>query len=145
MPSDRSAGPTSLDFWLGEWSCTWDGGSGRNSITRELGGAVVMERFESLTPERWSGLSVSIYEEKHGWRQTWVDSTGNYWAFLGGSHPDGFAFAVSELEEGREVEKRMVFSDVERDAFRWRWERSEDGGTTWTELWVIHYRRAADA
>ncbi len=39
----------------------------------------------------------------------------------------------------------MVFSDIEADAFRWRWERSEDGGTTWSELWVIDYRRAGDA
>lgn len=138
MPSD---GPTSLDFWLGEWSCTWDGGVGRNSITRELGDAVVTERFESLEPERWSGMSVNVFDELHGWRQTWVDSTGNYWALQGRSHPEGFAFAVDEVENGRDITKRMVFSDIQADAFRWRWERSEDAGATWSELWVIDYRR----
>ena len=110
MTSDGSSGPTSsgisgLDFWLGEWTCTWDGGGGRNSITRELGGAVVVERFESLEPERWSGMSLNVFDELHGWRQTWVDSTGNYWALQGRSHPEGFAFAVDEVENGRNVDE----------------------------------------
>jgi hypothetical protein len=147
MPSDGSSSPTSpgssgLDFWLGEWTCTWDGGDGRNSIRRELGGAVLVERFESLEPERWSGMSVNVFDELHGWRQTWVDSTGNYWALQGRSQTEGFAFAVDEVENGRAITKRMVFSDIQADAFRWRWERSEDAGTTWSELWVIDYRRA---
>jgi hypothetical protein len=142
MPPDDPSGPAALDFWLGDWVCTWDGGGGRNSITKELGGRVVVERFESLAPERWSGMSLSVFDERGGrWRQTWVDSTGNYWAFHEEPHPDGCVFAVSELEDGREVVKRMVFSDIEPDAFRWRWERSEDGGATWQPLWAIDYRR----
>ena len=59
MPSDSSS---SLDFWLGEWSCTWEGGRGRNGITKEMDGHVVVERFESLEPELWSGLSVSVFD-----------------------------------------------------------------------------------
>ena len=34
----------------------------------------------------------------------------------------------------------MVFSDVGRDAFHWRWESSPDGAT-WVERWAIDYRR----
>lgn len=134
---------TSLDFWLGDWSCSWEGGRGRNRVTKEMDGRVVVERFESLAPERWSGMSLSVLDEPHDrWRQTWVDSTGNYWAFEGLPHVDGFAFSVIEVEEDREVEKRMVFSDIESNAFRWRWERSLDAGATWEQLWTIDYRRA---
>jgi hypothetical protein len=137
---------TALDFWLGDWTCTWEGGGGRNRITKELDGRVIVERFESLEPERWSGMSVSVFDERdRRWRQTWVDSTGNYWAFHEEPHPDGFAFAVTELEEGREVLKRMVFSDVRADRFRWRWERSTDTGATWEPLWTIDYRRSTPA
>jgi hypothetical protein len=142
MSPEGMPGPASLDFWLGVWTCTWDGGGGRNAITKELDGRVVVERFESHAPERWSGLSLSVFDEARGWRQTWVDSTGNYWAFHGDTHPDGFAFTANELEDGREVVKRMVFFDVEPDAFRWRWERSEDAGVTWELRWAIDYRRA---
>jgi hypothetical protein len=138
-----SGGPEALDFWVGEWECTWAGGRGANRIAKELDDHVVVERFESFEPERWSGLSVSVHDERHGWRQTWVDSTGNYWAFHGGPHPEGFAFAVTEREDDRDVEKRMVFSDVDADRLTWRWERSSDGGRTWDVLWTIDYRRRA--
>jgi hypothetical protein len=151
MSSDPSSGPASLDFWLGEWDCTWEGGRGHNRITKELDDHVVVERFESLAPERWSGMSLSVFDERDGrWRQTWVDSTGNYWAFTEGRDVDRFTFRATDVEvdgAGRrlEVEKRMVFLDVEADAFRWRWERSSDGGATWDPLWTIDYRRATAA
>ncbi len=50
-----------------------------------------------------------------------------------------------EIEDGREIEKRMVFSEIEADTFDWRWERSTDGGVTWESLWTIDYRRADGA
>lgn len=138
-----SAGPGALDFWVGEWVCTWDGGHGTNRITKEFDDHVVVERFTCLEPERWIGHSVSVHDERRGWRQTWVDSTGNYWALDGDPHPDGFTFSVGELEEdGREVVKRMVFSRIEADRFDWRWERSYDDGESWELLWTIDYRRA---
>jgi hypothetical protein len=140
MPSDA----TSLDFWVGDWTCTWEGGRGRNAVTKEMDGRVVVERFESLEPERWSGLSLSVFDQEQGWRQTWVDSTGNYWALRGSPQAEGFAFSVVEVEDGREVQKRMVFFDIEADRFRWRWERSVDGGGTWGALWTMEYGRVTD-
>jgi hypothetical protein len=147
MSSDGVSGPAALDFWIGDWSCTWDGGHGRNRVTKEFDGHVVVERFESLAPERWSGMSVSVFDARDGrWRQTWVDSTGNYWALEEGRDLDDVTFEVDETEvreDGSpvEVRKRMVFSDIETDAFHWRWERSVDDGTSWEPLWTIDYRR----
>jgi hypothetical protein len=144
-PSSSAAG---LDFWLGDWRCAWEGGEGRNRVTKELGGRVVVERFESLAPERWSGMSLSVFDERDGrWRQTWVDSTGNYWTFHEGRDGERFTFETTDIEvdhtgRRREVEKRMVFFDIEADAFGWRWERSSDRGRTWEPLWTIDYRRA---
>jgi hypothetical protein len=137
------ADASALDFWVGDWVCTWEGGHGTNRITKELDERVVVERFESLEPERWTGMSVSVHHDRLGWRQTWVDSTGNYWALHGEEHPEGFAFAVGEREDGHEVLKRMVFSDIQAERFDWRWERSDDGGGTWSILWRIDYRRAS--
>ena len=91
-------------------------------------------------------MSLSVFDERGGcWRQTWVDSTGNYWAFRGSPHAEGFSFAVTEIEEDQEVEKRMVFFDIGSDAFGWRWERSRDAGATWDLLWRIDYLRAEEA
>jgi hypothetical protein len=145
MVPEGSSGPASLDFWLGHWVCSWEGGGGRNAVTKEFGGQVVVERFEASTPEPWTGMSLSVFDARGGhWRQTWVDSSGNYWAFRDSPHAEGFSFAVTEVEEDQEVEKRMVFFDIAADAFRWRWERSEDAGATWDLLWTIDYRRAED-
>ena len=145
MVHDDRSGPASLDFWLGDWLCSWEGGGGRNAVTKELDGHVIVERFEASAPEPWSGMSLSVFDQREGqWRQTWVDSTGNYWAFVGTPHAEGFSFAVTEIEDDREVEKRMVFFEIEPDSFGWRWERSQDAGNTWDLLWRIDYRRAAD-
>jgi len=131
-----------LSFWLGTWDCTWEGGHGTNDLTRELDGRVVVERFESVAPDRFTGLSVSVPDrDGDGWRQTWVDSTGNYWHFVGGAQPDGsFLFATPEPVDAEHLFKRMVFSDITADAFQWRWEASADG-RRWEQRWAIEYRR----
>jgi hypothetical protein len=130
-----------LDFWLGEWDCIWDGGSGTNEITRELGGAVVVERFEALEPDRWSGMSVSVFDPPtERWRQTWVDSNGSYWHFVGTLVDGDPAFATPERVDADATFKRMVFSAVSSDGFDWRWERSSDG-EAWEPRWAISYRR----
>jgi hypothetical protein len=130
-----------LDFWIGEWDCTWQGGSGRNTITRELGDRVILERFRANPPEVFNGTSLSVFTSGVGWRQTWVDDQGSYWAFTGGMADDKMVLATMDTEAGRSVHKRMVFSDIGPQAFTWSWERSEDAGVTWKQVWRIGYRR----
>jgi hypothetical protein len=141
-PTLVDVGPDALDFWLGTWTATWRGGGGTNTITRELDDRVVVERFEAGPPDPWSGMSVSVHDAtKDLWHQTWVDSNGSYWHFVGSRTEEGTIFATpGPVDEDRLV-KRMVFSDVEDDSFHWRWESSTDG-TTWIERWAIDYRRA---
>jgi hypothetical protein len=128
-------------FWVGEWDCTWEGGAGRNTVTREHEGRVILERFREDPPGAFRGTSLSVFTPGIGWRQTWVDDQGNYWAFDGGMEGDDMVLATVESEDGREVRKRMVFTDITPDAFTWRWERSEDDGATWSLTWSIDYRR----
>ena len=130
-----------LDFWLGSWTCTWDGGHGTNRVSRELGDRVIVERFRALAPEPFAGMSVSVFDAEAGWRQTWVDENGSYWHFVGESGDGTFTFATREPVDVEHMYKRMVFSDLEDDRFHWRWESSVDGAV-WTERWAIDYRRA---
>jgi len=76
-----------LEFWIGAWHCSWSGGHGTNSITRELDDRVVVERFKAEGPEPF--MSISVFDERVGWRQTWVDSNGSYWHFEGSTLDDG--------------------------------------------------------
>jgi len=131
-----------LAFWLGSWDCTWEGGHGSNEVTLELEGHVIVERFTALEPEPFTGLSVSVPDASgERWRQTWVDSTGSYWAFVGGPQPDGtFVFATPEPVDADRLYKRMVFSEIAADGFSWRWEASPDA-ISWEQRWAIAYRR----
>jgi hypothetical protein len=133
-----------LDFWLGTWACTWDGGYGTNRVTRELGGHVIVERFEALSPEPFAGMSVSVFDAEAGWRQTWVDANGSYWHFVGAAGDGTFTFGTPEPVDTDRAYKRMVFSDIREDRFHWRWESSADRAV-WTERWAIDYRRTDGA
>jgi hypothetical protein len=134
-------GPDALDFWLGTWDCVWRGGSGTNTIARELGGSVVVERFEARDPDAFSGMSVSVHDPRTAtWRQTWVDSNGSYWHFVGSRTEEGVIFSTQELVDADRTYKRMVFSDIGDDAFHWRRESSTDG-RRWDERWAIDYWR----
>ena len=130
-----------LDFWIGSWGVTWEGGHGTNTVTLEMGGRVITERFEALEPERFSGLSVSVLGPDDVWRQTWVDSIGDYWHFEGGPQDDGtFVFATPGKVDADQMYKRMVFSEISPDGFSWRWEFSDDR-SAWEPRWAIAYRR----
>ena len=74
------------------------------------------------------------------WKQTWVDSQGGYLDFAG-----GFENGAMELRRNGEVDGtpdlRMRWENIEANSFDWRWQRSVDGGETWTSLWELEYRR----
>lgn len=134
-----------FDFWIGEWDCAFEGGHAINTVTRELGGHVLVERFEADAPRRWSGTSMSVFSAHDGrWRQTWVDEGGSYWAFVGGLVDGDPSFATPDRVDADQVFKRMVFSDIADDSFHWRWESSPDGDD-WTVNWKIQYSRRAAA
>ncbi|HXP24119.1 MAG TPA: hypothetical protein VN807_08255, partial [Candidatus Sulfotelmatobacter sp.] len=143
-PSCDAAEFHRMDFWLGDWNLTWDGGKGTNHVTREFSGCVIHENFraeaQGATPP-FVGASWSVYHALNKmWRQTWVDNRDGYYDLTGGPQPDG-TFVLQIIRVGREPQMlRMVFADIKPDSFTWRWQGSEDGDA-WTDKWVIHYAR----
>jgi hypothetical protein len=128
-----------LDFWVGTWDLTWEGGRGTNVIERAYDDCVIVERFEG---DELRGMSVSTWDAKAGtWRQTWVDNQGSYLDFTGGVVGDRVVLERETTVEGRPVRQRMVFHDIEADSLKWDWESSRDDGETWKRLWRIEYRR----
>lgn len=139
-----------LDFWVGTWELTWNGGQGgtpegetgrgTNTITKALDGCVVHEQFESEAG--FEGASVSVYTPQ-GWRQTWVDNRGGYLLFTGGMTDEGMELRTAPFTnpQGQEQVSRMTWRNVTADALDWHWQRSTDGGSTWTDQWVIRYTR----
>ena len=138
-------GPDALDFWLGTWNVTWTGGGrGTNTIRRVLDDRVIEESFDaSDESSSLKGRSLSVQDAADGrWRQTWVDSTGAYLDFIGVEVDGRISFQREASTATGTVLQRMVWLDVTADAFRWQWQRSADGGTSWDVAWEIDYRRA---
>jgi len=140
------SGSGDFDFWLGSWVATWgdDGEQGTNIVRRMLNDLVIEERFDGRPGADFRGSSTSVYDEHRKlWLQTWVDDGGNYFALEGG-RSDGEMVLLCDRhnDASREARFRMRFYDIEQDAFNWSWERSDDGGESFTLKWLIAYRRA---
>ena len=136
-----------MDFWLGDWDAHYTADTsqppgGRNIITREYGGCVIQEAFDGgPQAQGLIGHSVSTYHAPtQQWRQTWVDNQGGYFALNGGPVGDDFILTNTRITENAPYQ-RMVFEDITRGSFTWRWQSSADAGATWTDQWVIYYVR----
>jgi hypothetical protein len=137
----ESLDANSFDFWIGEWDCTFEGGTATNTVAREYNGHVISERFDLFKPRSWSGMSVSVWSsDQDMWRQTWVDESGSYWNFAGTLVDGNPSFATPDRVDADQLYKRMIFTNITIDAFDWRWESSPDG-VEWTEHWALAYWR----
>jgi hypothetical protein len=131
-----------FDFWLGSWRATFEGGSATNTVTKEYGGKVVVERFSQPKPEPFTGLSVSVYDPREGcWKQTWVDDAGAYLDFRGGFADGAMALTRRFVDDGVTITQRMIWHEIENDRFSWLWQRARGAGE-WETLWAIAYERA---
>lgn len=141
-----------FDFWLGEWELTWpaeqwggkagERGRGTNTITKILDDCIVQEAFR-FPAGKFDGHSVSAFSTKKKlWQQTWVDNQGGYLLFTGEFNDGQMELRTEPSErEGKTFISRMVFRNITKNSLDWDWQRSEDGGKTWQDLWNIHYER----
>ncbi len=140
---------TLFDFWVGEWDLWWYGKDsvkeyGTNSITRILDNRVIREDFAITTGANagFKGQSVSLLEVHTAtWKQTWVDNSGGYMPFTGGSDGVRRYFERKLVRDGTTILQKMIFHSITHDSLVWDWTHSRDGGQTWTTVWRIHYQR----
>ncbi len=137
---------SSYDFWVGEWSVTWDNGNGTigkgtNKIVKILDEKVIQENFADETG--FKGTSISVFNPaQKKWHQAWADNQGGYFDLEGEVVGDKkiFKTKIREVNDKKYIQ-RMVFYDIKPKSFTWDWEKSEDGGKTWTLQWRINYVR----
>ena len=136
-----------FDFWVGEWEANYAAADGkvaksRNRVTRILDGCAILEEFSGAPGTKLNGHSVSTYDRNaRQWKQTWVDNTASYLDFKGGMEEGRMVLARDAEREGKKFRQRMVWQDVRPEAFKWLWQRSDDGGATWATQWEIDYKR----
>jgi hypothetical protein len=137
-----------FDFWLGTWDLEWTDAkgvkqTGTNVINKILGGCVIEENFYGGGSPEYLGKSHSLFDAKSGmWKQTWVDSGGEYLDFVG-EFKDGkmMLWRAFTSKAGKKLKQRMIFSNIQKDELEWNWESSMDDGKTWKTNWKINYKR----
>ena len=148
-----AAGPAAAQSWGGTYDAgyrggdsyrSYDGGYGHQSYGDGHGHR--LEQFAGAPGTTLNGHSVSTFDRNaKRWKQTWVDNTASYLDFTGGL-ADGKMVLMRDAErQGKKFLQRMVWQDIRADAFKWLWQRSDDGGATWSTQWEIDYRRAKQA
>ena len=135
-----------FDFWLGEWDLTYTNEGkvqhSRNRITKILDGCVILEEFTGAPGIALDGRSFSMYDTlTKKWKQTWVDNNGTYLDFNAAIFDGNKAFVREVEKEGKRIAQRMLFTNVTPASLKWLWQRSDDGGKTWSTQWEIDYKR----
>jgi hypothetical protein len=150
-----------FDFWIGEWEIEQefpqpDGTvirlPARATVTRELDGCALLERWrgrvqffwEGMTmPDSLLGLSMRAFDDVDGvWRIHWMDTRGPR-RWTDGGFSGGFANGVGTFlsapgSDG--VRRRIRFYDIDAAALSWDLAVTTPAGD-WLVLWRMRFRR----
>lgn len=151
-----------FDFWLGDWNIqqkflqpdgTWIELPAHTSVARALDGCALVEHWQGQVqffwegmeaPEPMRGLSVRAFDSDAGfWRIYWMDTRSpRFAAPFEGTFADGRGefFRTRDRPQGPQ-QSRITFSHPAPDAVHWDLALSNDGGETWTTLWIMDMRR----
>ena len=147
-PPDRAA-QMGLYAWLvGSWEMdavvhaddgTTHRGRGEVHAGWVLDGRAIQDVW--ILPGVFHGTTLRIYDPgRDAWHILWNDPLRPYFARqVGRAHGDDIVQeGTNDAGEGT----RWSFSDITPDSFRWRGERSRDGGATWQLQAEFVLRRA---
>ena len=132
-----------FDFWVGDWDVRNASGQmlGHNHISKKFGGCVVVEEWQGAAGG--SGSSFNVYDQPtKAWHQFWVDGTGTNWlssdkdgnpVTLRGGIRDGAMVMASHPDTLPSIGlTRATWRPLPDGRVRQTFERSSDGGKTWT-------------
>ena len=133
-----------LDFWLGEWTIAARGGSpnATSRVTPELDKCMVVERWDGGRGHTGENLFAYSADDK-SWHGLFADNQGRVHVFLDGRVAPGSAefSGPSRGPEGEATLNRVTIHRVSGAHIEQVWEKSSDGGKTWTTVFRGEYTR----
>lgn len=145
-PCESLAAARQFDFWLGTWDVYQTANpavkTGVNVITRQSGGCVLLESWESQGAH--SGVSINYFDPTNGkWKQKWAGSGQDIVEFYDGAYSDGamrFKFDNPNADGTTAVGAgRLTFTNLEPGKVRQHAEQTSDGGKTWQTQYDFLY------
>jgi hypothetical protein len=132
-----------FDFWLGEWEVQTPKGTpaGENKVEKILDGCAIRESWTAADGSH--GASLTSYDAPASrWTQTFVDDLGMV-LVLEGEYRDGRMVLSGQRSgsRGSTILNRIVWTKLEGERIRQRWEQSPDEGRNWTVLFEGLYAR----
>jgi hypothetical protein len=134
-----------FDFWLGRWDVLApDGGrAGTNVIEADLNRCALIERWTGR--DGFVGMSLNSYSRAtNQWHQHWIDSQGGLLRLAGGLKGTAMVLEGTNPHPERPgvtVTQRITWTPAADGSVRQLWERSLDGGATWSVAFDGRYVR----
>lgn len=134
-----------FDFWVGDWEVHNAAGklAGTSHIEKILGGCAIQEHWRGAAGG--DGTSLNLYDAiSRKWHQTYVDN-GGLLLQLDGDLADGRMVLNGTLpaqKDGTTME-RISWAPLPGGDVRQLWERSADGGATWSTVFDGRYSRSS--
>jgi hypothetical protein len=125
-----------FDFWVGQWEVFNPAGKkvGENSIEPIHGGCALRETWRGQGGVEGTSLN-SVDMRSARWVQHWVDNQGGRLFLVGGLQGAQMVLSSVEHSDFRGAlpgQDRVTWTPLEGGAVRQLWERSLDGGQTWS-------------
>ena len=144
-----NAKPGDFDFLTGNWKIAnrrllneqWDAFEGEATVYAMLGGVASVEELR-IPARGFSGMGVRLLDtQRKLWADHWVGGKAGVMDVAPGwgSFVDGVGRWDTQ-DDG--VITRGVWDQITPRSCRWTQMRSADHGQTWTENWIMHWRRA---
>jgi hypothetical protein len=136
-----------FDFWLGRWEVFMaapDGSrAGSNHIEPTLGGCALIERWAGR--DGFAGISLNSYSKAtKQWHQHWIDGQGGLLRLAGGLQGKAMVLEGTNPHPERAgvtVTQRITWTPADDGSVRQHWQRSLDGGATWSTVFDGRYVR----
>lgn len=143
-PCVSNPGNRALDFWLGEWSVAAPGSapSAASTVELDLDSCVVVERWDGGRGHTGENLFAYSDDDKR-WHGIFADNEGRVHVFLDGeASPGQVQFSgPSQGQSGESILNRVTIRRIAADNVEQAWEKSSDGGKTWTSAFRGQYTR----
>jgi hypothetical protein len=132
-----------MDFWLGDWTVTYPGmpGSASSKVHLELDECLIVESWDGGKGHKGENMFAYSSDDKR-WHGMFADNQGRVHVFEGKVAQGSAEFVGPSVgPNGEAVLNRIKVVRVTADKVEQSWEKSRDGGATWTMEFLGEYSR----